>query len=53
MIHLASMATINLRGVPDELRNQFKAVCALEGKTIIQKLIELMKKEVEKGKLKK
>ena len=47
------MATLNLRGVPDELRNQFKAACALQGKTITEVMIELMKKEVAKGRPKK
>jgi hypothetical protein len=47
------MATVNLRGVPEELRNQFKASCALQGKTITEVLIELMRKEVEKGKSRK
>jgi len=47
------MATVNLRGVPEELRNQFKAACALQGKTITEVLIELMRKEVEKGRPKK
>ena len=44
---------MNLRGIPEELRNQFKATCALQGKTITEVLIELMRKEVEKGKLRK
>jgi len=44
------MATINLRDIPDDLRNQFKAACALQGKTITAVLIELMRKEVEKSK---
>jgi hypothetical protein len=47
------MATLNLRGVPDELRNQFKALCALQGKNMTDVLIELMRKEVEKGRPKK
>jgi hypothetical protein len=47
------MATINLRGVPEELRNQYKALCALQGKTITDALIELIRREVEKGKLRK
>jgi hypothetical protein len=47
------MATLNLRGIPDELRNQFKAACALQGKTITEVMMELMRKEVEKGKSKK
>jgi hypothetical protein len=47
------MATLNLRGVPDQLRNQFKAACALQGKTITEVMIELMKKEVERAGRKK
>jgi hypothetical protein len=48
-----AMATINLRDVPDELHNQFKAACALQGKSIREVLIDLMKREVEKGRPKK
>jgi len=44
---------MNLRGVPDDLRNQFKAVCALQAKTMTEVIIELMRKEVEKGRPKK
>ena len=42
------MPVINLRNVPDDLKNQFKAVCAEQGKNMTEVLIELMKKEVEK-----
>ena len=47
------MATLNLRDVPDDLRNQFKAVCALQGKTIRDVIMKLMRKEVEKAGRKK
>jgi porphobilinogen deaminase len=47
------MATVNLKDIPDELRNQFKAACALRGQTIRDVLMELMQKEVEKGRPKK
>jgi hypothetical protein len=50
---MACMATLNLRDIPDDLRNQFKAVCALQGKTIRDVLMELMRREVEKGRPKK
>ncbi len=57
VIHSNPMATINLRGIPEELHHQFKAVCALQGKTINEAIQELMRREVEKelerGKLKR
>jgi hypothetical protein len=37
-----------IKGVPEELWRQFKSVCALEGKTVKDKIIELVEKEVEK-----
>jgi len=47
------MATLNLKDVPDDLRNHFKAVCALQGKTIRDVIMELMQKEVERAGRKK
>jgi len=36
------MATILVKEVPDELRNLFKAICAAEGRTMREGIIELM-----------
>ena len=47
------MISLNLRNIPIGLRNQFKAVCAAQGKTMTEAIIEFMRKEVEKGKSKK
>lgn len=44
------MAMINLQDVPDELYRQFKALCALQGKTIKEAFIEMMKERLERGK---
>ncbi len=41
------MAVILVKDVPDELRNLFKAICAEQGKTMREGLIELMRKAVE------
>jgi plasmid stability protein len=43
------MAVLNLRGIPDDLRNQFKATCAAKGKTMTEEFIRLMREEVEKA----
>ncbi len=50
------MGIIQIKGVPDELHNRFKATCALEGVNMTEKIIELMgaylkaqKKGGEKG----
>ena len=37
-----------IKGIPDELRNQFKAACAVRGKTMREVLMRLMQEEVDK-----
>jgi hypothetical protein len=41
------MAAILVKDVPDELRNLFKAICAEQGKTMREGIIELMQEAVE------
>jgi hypothetical protein len=41
------MAAILVKDIPDELRNLFKAICAEQGKTMREGLIELMRETVE------
>jgi hypothetical protein len=41
------MAAILIKDVPDELRNLFKAICAEQGKTMREGIIELMREVVE------
>jgi len=41
------MAAILVKEVPDELRNLFKAICAEQGKTMRERIIELMREAVE------
>lgn len=41
------MTAVNLREVPDELYRKFKAKCAMEGKSVKDKIVELMEKEVK------
>ncbi len=43
------MAILYLKSIPDNLKNQFKSVCAANGKTMTEEIIRLMKKEVEKA----
>jgi plasmid stability protein len=48
----ARMAEMRIRDVPDHLRKAFKIACAEEDISMNQKLIELMRKYLEKrGKL--
>jgi hypothetical protein len=41
------MAAILVKDIPDELRNLFKAMCAEQGKTMREGIIELMREVVE------
>jgi hypothetical protein len=41
------MAAILVKDIPDELRNHFKALCAEQGKTMREGIIELMREVVE------
>ena len=41
------MAAILVKDIPDELRNLFKAICAEQGKTMREGIIELMRELVE------
>ncbi len=43
----AYMAAILVKDIPDELRNLFKAICAEQGKTMREGIIELMRELVE------
>jgi hypothetical protein len=47
------MGTMILRNVPEDLRKQFKLHCIQNNTNMTEVLIELMRKEVEKGKPKK
>jgi hypothetical protein len=40
------MATINLRNIPDLLKNRFKAICDLKSSNMTQEFINFMKKVV-------
>ncbi len=39
------MAVLTLR-IPDEIRDQFKAVCAFRGKSMTEVLVDYMKQEI-------
>ncbi|MBN1699148.1 MAG: hypothetical protein JW881_16635 [Spirochaetales bacterium] len=41
------MATINLRNIPDNIKNRFKAICDLKNSNMTQELISLMKKTID------
>ena len=42
--------TIIIRNIPRELKDRFKAACALKGKTMNDVIISLMEREVENQK---
>ena len=46
---LGDMGVMYLRGIPEELRNRFRALCMLRGKTMTQEVIRFMREEVEKS----
>jgi hypothetical protein len=55
LMYPLAMADARIRNIPEMLWREFKAVCALEGTTINDKIIELIQKTVEQhreGKLK-
>ena len=41
------MSIIYIRGIPDELKNQFKAHCAKRGRTMRKAIIQFMKDTIE------
>jgi len=41
------MAAILVKDVPDELRNLFKAICAEQGKTMREGVLQLMREAVD------
>jgi hypothetical protein len=50
VVYTDNMSNIIIKGVPDDIYRRFKAQCAMEGKTVKNKLIEMIKKEVEQQK---
>jgi hypothetical protein len=50
--YIYAMGEIHLK-IPDELRDQFKALCALKRSTMQEQLLGFIEKEVEKGRPKK
>ena len=45
------MATLHIEKLNDDLHKQLKALCAMEGKTIKEKIVELIVMEVKRKKL--
>jgi len=45
------MSDLLIKGIPEELRNQFKALCAANGTNMREVLIKYMKEAVEKAAL--
>ena len=42
--------TMIVRHIPRDLRDRFKSVCALKGRTMNEIIVELMRREVERKK---
>lgn len=40
-----------LRGIPQDLKQKFRALCMLRGKTMTEEIVRLMKQEVDKSSL--
>jgi len=45
--------TLNLRGIDETLKREFKAFCAKRGKTMVEEIQRLMKEELEIAQKKK
>lgn len=45
------MATMYLRGIPEDLKQKFKTLCMLRGKTMTEEIVRLMIQEVDKSSL--
>ena len=46
--YIHNMGTMIIKKIPDELRNRFKAACAVQGKTMREELIRVMQEVVDK-----
>jgi len=53
LVYNASMKSIMIRNVPEELHKEFKILCVKRGVSINEQLLNLMRKEVEKDQKKK
>jgi len=42
------MKTIMIKNVPEQLRNEFKAICVRKGSTMSKELLKFIKQVVEK-----
>jgi plasmid stability protein len=42
------MKTIMIKNVPEQLRNEFKAICARKGSTMSAEILKFIKQVVEK-----
>jgi plasmid stability protein len=44
---IGDMGNIIIKDVPENLKREFKAICAIKGKSLKEEIIRLMRKEVE------
>lgn len=47
-VYKGDKKVMHIRNVDEQLKREFKALCAYEGKSITQKIQELMREAVEK-----
>jgi antitoxin component of RelBE/YafQ-DinJ toxin-antitoxin module len=45
------MSNLNLREIPEDLRNAFKAACAEQGKTMTEVIVAFMRATVKKARI--
>ena len=51
MVYPAKIMDMRIRNIPEDVSRRFRALCLLEGKTLGQKLIELMEAELDRQKM--
>jgi plasmid stability protein len=47
MVYTKTMANLVVKDIDEQLKRQFKSLCALEGKSVAEKIRELIRREVE------
>jgi hypothetical protein len=50
LVHTKAMGNIVVKNVDDDIRRRFKALCAMEDKSMTEKLTEMIQRELEKKK---
>jgi hypothetical protein len=51
LCYFKDMKDMNIRKVPEDLKNQFRAICIRNGQTMRSVIVEYMRRIVERGEL--